>query len=71
MGGKISAEGDVYSYGILLLEMFSGQRPTSILMENANDLHDYVKKALPHGVMKITDPRIVIQREVVARTGEI
>lgn len=32
MGGKISAEGDVYSYGILLLEMFLGKSPTSSSM---------------------------------------
>ncbi|XP_074332709.1 uncharacterized protein LOC141670660 [Apium graveolens] len=61
MGGEVSAEGDVYSYGILLLEMFSGRRPTgsSIFMDNANNLHDYVKKALPQRVLDIADPRII------------
>lgn len=60
MGGKMSAEGDVYSFGILLLEMFSAQRPTgnSMLMDHANNLHEYVRKALPHRVMEIADPRI-------------
>ncbi|XP_074333128.1 putative LRR receptor-like serine/threonine-protein kinase At3g47570 [Apium graveolens] len=62
---EVSAEGDVYSYGILLLEMFSGKRPTesSILMDNVKDLHDYVRKALPQRVMDIVDPRIVLDQE--------
>ncbi|XP_074335404.1 receptor kinase-like protein Xa21 [Apium graveolens] len=65
MGGEISIEGDVYSYGILLLEMFSGKRPTcsSIVMENSNNLHDYVKMAVPQRVMDIVDPRILLDEE--------
>lgn len=66
MGGKITTEGgDVYSYGILLLELFSGQRPTgsSILIEHSSNLHDYVRNALPHRVMEIVDPRILLQQE--------
>ncbi|XP_074333843.1 uncharacterized protein LOC141671471 [Apium graveolens] len=63
--GEISTEGDVYSYGILLLEMFSGKRPTesSILMDNNKDLHDYVRKALPQRLMEIVDPQIVLGHE--------
>ncbi|KAL1834409.1 hypothetical protein ACET3Z_004060 [Daucus carota] len=65
MGGEISAEGDVYSYGILLLEMFSGKRPTesSILMGDGGNLYDYVNKALPDRVMDIADPRIILDQE--------
>lgn len=71
MGGRISAEGDVYSYGILLLEMFSGKSPTSssILTEDANNLHDYVRKALPHRVTEIADPRIILQQEDLGSMG--
>lgn len=58
---EIYAEGDMYSYGILLLEMFSGRRPTgsSIFMDNANNLHDFAKKALSQRVLNIADPRII------------
>nr|XP_017242513.1 PREDICTED: probable LRR receptor-like serine/threonine-protein kinase At3g47570 isoform X2 [Daucus carota subsp. sativus] len=59
MFGEISAEGDVYSFGILLLEMFSGKRPT----DDDNNLHDFVKKALPQRVMDIVDPRIILNQE--------
>lgn len=65
MGGEISAEGDMYSYGILLLEMFSGKRPTcsSVLMDNCNNLHEYVRKTLPERVMAIADPKIIQDEE--------
>lgn len=64
MGGKVSEQGDVYSYGILLLEMFSGKRPTddSMFMGSAS-LHEYVKRALPHKVMEIADPQIMLEQE--------
>ncbi|KAL8157664.1 LRR receptor-like serine/threonine-protein kinase EFR [Apium graveolens] len=73
IGGKISAEGDVYSYGIVLLELFSGLRPTgsSILMDHANNLHDYVRKSLPYKVMEIVDPGIILQQEEYGSLGDI
>ncbi|XP_031122488.1 putative receptor-like protein kinase At3g47110 [Ipomoea triloba] len=56
-GAKASALGDVYSYGILLLEMFTAKRPTDDLFNNENtSLYEYVEMALPEQVMKIVDP---------------
>lgn len=65
MCAEISTEGDVYSYGILLLELFTGKRPTesSISTDCCNNLHDYVRKALPQRVMDIADPQIVLVQE--------
>ncbi|XP_074325660.1 LRR receptor-like serine/threonine-protein kinase EFR [Apium graveolens] len=64
MCAERSAEGDVYSFGIFLLEMFSGKRPTeSILVDTESNLHDHVRKALPQRVMAITDPRIVLEQQ--------
>ncbi|KAK3434050.1 hypothetical protein EUGRSUZ_D01482, partial [Eucalyptus grandis] len=55
-GSQVSREGDVYSYGILLLEIFTGLSPTNdIFRENLN-LHNYVAEALPQEVMEIIDP---------------
>lgn len=52
------------SYGIFLLEMFSGKRPTewSILIDSGRNLYDYVRKALPQRVMDIADPRILLDQ---------
>ncbi|XP_021663835.2 putative receptor-like protein kinase At3g47110 [Hevea brasiliensis] len=59
LGGIPSKEGDVYSYGILVLEMFSGKRPTDKIFENHLTLHNFVKDALPRKLVQITDPTIL------------
>ena len=65
MGGKASIEGDVYSYGILLLEMFLGKRPTDEMFKDGLNLHNFAKMGLPERVVQIIDP-ILLPREVDA-----
>ncbi|XP_030964938.1 putative receptor-like protein kinase At3g47110 [Quercus lobata] len=47
MGGEVSTEGDVYSYGVLVLEMFTGRRPTDDMFKDGLNLHNFVKMCLP------------------------
>ncbi|KAF7849296.1 hypothetical protein BT93_L1010 [Corymbia citriodora subsp. variegata] len=58
MGGMVSTQGDVYGYGILLLEMFTGRKPTEEAFKDHLNLHTFVKVALPDQVMEIVDPAI-------------
>jgi serine/threonine protein kinase len=58
MGCEPSVQGDVYSYGIILLEMFTGKRPTDESFTNDLNLHNYVKKNLFELVEEISDPSI-------------
>ncbi|XP_058111610.1 putative receptor-like protein kinase At3g47110 [Magnolia sinica] len=61
MGSKASTQGDVYSYGILLLEMITGKGPTDgMFMDNLN-LHHFAKLALPERVMEIVEPRLLVE----------
>ncbi|XP_075645720.1 putative LRR receptor-like serine/threonine-protein kinase At3g47570 [Castanea sativa] len=63
LGNEVSTYGDVYSYGILLLEMFTGRRPTDNIFKDNFNLHDFVKGALPEQVINIVDPIILWERE--------
>ncbi|KAG8644354.1 putative receptor-like protein kinase At3g47110 [Manihot esculenta] len=63
MGGIPSKEGDVYGYGILVLEIFSGKKPTDKIFEDQLNLHNFVKDALPERLMQITNP-IILSREM-------
>ncbi|CAL4892392.1 unnamed protein product [Urochloa decumbens] len=51
----MSTEGDIYSYGIVLLEMLTGKHPTDELFDDGFTLHKYVEKALPE-IGEILDP---------------
>ncbi|XP_018436152.1 putative receptor-like protein kinase At3g47110 [Raphanus sativus] len=61
MGGQPSIHGDVYSFGILLLEMFTGKRPTDELFEGNFTLYSYIKSALPERVLETVD-KLILQR---------
>jgi len=55
MGGSVSVLGDIYSYGVLLLEMFTGKRPTDNMFKDGLSIHKFIAMALPEHVMDIVD----------------
>ncbi|XP_043714808.1 probable LRR receptor-like serine/threonine-protein kinase At3g47570 [Telopea speciosissima] len=63
VGAAVSTHGDVYSYGILLLEMFTGKRPTHEMFEDNFNLHCWGKMALRDRVMAIIDPSLLLVEE--------
>ncbi|KAK9081978.1 hypothetical protein Syun_030960 [Stephania yunnanensis] len=63
VGVKPSTQGDMHSYGVLLLEMFTGKRPTDEEFEDGLYLHQFCKIALHKGVMKIIDPHVLEHEE--------
>ncbi|CAI0443953.1 unnamed protein product [Linum tenue] len=56
MGSEVSTNGDVYSYGILLLEMFTGRRPTDETFRDGLNLHNFAA-ALGDNAADYIDPR--------------
>lgn len=67
MGGEPSREGDVYSYGILVLEMFTGKRPTDEIFKDDFNLHNFVKMALPERLMEIVDSALLPEEDALTR----
>lgn len=57
MNDIVSTQGDAYSYGILVLEMFTNTRPTSTdAFQGYANLQDFVSSALPDRVTEVVDP---------------
>ncbi|CAN6169501.1 unnamed protein product [Urochloa humidicola] len=57
-GSKLSKEGDVYSYGIIILEMLTGKRPTDEMFTNGLNLYSFVEKEFPQNIGEVLDPCI-------------
>ncbi|XP_026404567.1 probable LRR receptor-like serine/threonine-protein kinase At3g47570 isoform X2 [Papaver somniferum] len=61
MGSDVSTSGDIYSYGIMVLEMITGRRPTDIMFTDGLNLHAFAKTALlTDRVMEIIDPALLV-----------
>ncbi|XP_026405465.1 probable LRR receptor-like serine/threonine-protein kinase At3g47570 [Papaver somniferum] len=62
MGGEASIQGDMYSFGILLLEMFTGKRPTDDMFKDGLTIHDFCKMhELPERVEEVIDSRLLLE----------
>ncbi|XP_058110144.1 putative receptor-like protein kinase At3g47110 isoform X1 [Magnolia sinica] len=70
MGGKASTQGDVYSYGILLLEMITGKGPTDDVFKDNLSLHHFAKMALAERVMEIVDPQLLLEEAEAIQGNE-
>ncbi|XP_057444881.1 probable LRR receptor-like serine/threonine-protein kinase At3g47570 [Lotus japonicus] len=62
MGSEVSIEGDMYSFGILVLEMLTGKSPTDEMFKDGHNLHNYVEVSISESLMQIVDP-IILQNE--------
>lgn len=59
LGCEMSTQGDVYSFGILVLEMLTGRSPTDKTFKDGQNLHNLVKVAFPENILQILDPLLV------------
>ncbi|KAF4379272.1 hypothetical protein F8388_013490 [Cannabis sativa] len=59
MGSEPSKQGDMYSFGILVMEMFTGRSPTDGSFKDDLNLHNFVQMALPERVDQVVDSTLL------------
>ncbi|XP_010429369.1 PREDICTED: putative leucine-rich repeat receptor-like serine/threonine-protein kinase At2g24130 [Camelina sativa] len=59
MGKRASTHGDVYSFGVLLLEIVSGRRPTDVLVNEGSSLHEFMKSHYPNSLEGIIEQALL------------
>ncbi|KAL6841103.1 hypothetical protein ACP4OV_029072 [Aristida adscensionis] len=62
-GNMVSTHGDIYSYGILVLETITGKRPNDSRFGQGLSLREYVDLALHNRVMDAVDTRLSLDLE--------
>ncbi|GJS07161.1 receptor kinase-like protein Xa21 [Tanacetum coccineum] len=59
LGNEMTSSGDIYSYGILLLEVMTGKKPTDDIFNDGLSLHKFAYTALPDHVNDVIDGDIL------------
>ncbi|XP_028772764.1 probable LRR receptor-like serine/threonine-protein kinase At3g47570 [Neltuma alba] len=62
--GAVSIKGDVYSYGVLLMEMLTSKKPTDDMFAESLSLKDWVSTSTPHSVINILDPNLLHNQNI-------
>ncbi|GLU13918.1 hypothetical protein SLE2022_305230 [Rubroshorea leprosula] len=61
--GMVSAKGDVYSYGILVLETFTRKKPTDKMFAGEMSLKAWVNESLSHSRTEVVDANLMEEDE--------
>ncbi|GAY59877.1 hypothetical protein CUMW_197820 [Citrus unshiu] len=62
--GRVSANGDVYSFGIMLMETFTGKKPTDEIFNGEMTLKHWVNDWLSISTMEVVDANLLSQEDV-------
>jgi LRR receptor-like serine/threonine-protein kinase FLS2 len=57
--GKVSKRGDVYSFGITLLEIMARKKPTDEMFSGEMTLRQWVNVSIPDNVLEVVDASLL------------
>ncbi|KAH0682151.1 hypothetical protein KY289_019903 [Solanum tuberosum] len=70
--GIVSASGDVYSYGIMLMEVLTKRRPTDEKICNENlDLRRWITQSFSGSMMDVVDANLFCEEEQITSKSEM
>ncbi|KAF7091997.1 hypothetical protein CFC21_094528 [Triticum aestivum] len=67
-GGQVSSCGDVYSFGTVILELFTGMAPTHDMFKDGLTLQKHAQNAFTGMLMQIADPVLLSTEEANANS---
>ncbi|GJU62966.1 kinase-like domain-containing protein, partial [Tanacetum coccineum] len=66
IGSEMKSSGDVYSFGILLLELMTGKKPTDDMFNEGLSIYKFASMALPDHVIDVIDDDVNVLQSTEA-----
>ncbi|KAJ0558558.1 putative protein kinase RLK-Pelle-LRR-XII-1 family [Helianthus annuus] len=71
LGSEMTSNGDVYSFGILLLEVMTGKKPTDDIFNEDLSLHKFASTSFPDQVIDIIDSSVIVEQSTEAKAKKM
>ena len=55
----MSRKGDVYSFGIMLMEIFTRKKPVDEMFSQEMNIRQWVENSLPHAIITVIDANLL------------
>ncbi|GKA31373.1 leucine-rich repeat protein [Tanacetum coccineum] len=68
---EMTSSGDIYSFGILLLELMTGKKPTDDMFNEGLSIHTFASMALPDHVVDVIDGDAIVLQSKEANAKKV